>query len=66
MTQAVGVQVAASAVGGTLLPSGIGLAVGAFGAGVVAPSLFVLGLAMAWLYRLLRRVTPPGHAGEVR
>jgi fucose permease len=60
MTQAVGVQVAASAVGGTLLPSGIGLAVGASDAGVVAPSLFVLGLAMVSLYRLLPRVTQPG------
>jgi len=47
---AVGLQVAASAVGSAALPSGVGLAVGAFGAWTVAPSLLTLGLAMGVVY----------------
>ena len=47
---AVGLQVAASAVGSAALPSGVGLAVGAFGGWVVGPSLLALGLAMCVVY----------------
>jgi fucose permease len=51
----VGLQVAASAVGSAALPAGLGLAIGAVGARILAPSLLVLGLAMGALYALLSR-----------
>jgi fucose permease len=54
-TRMVGLQVAASAVGSAALPAGLGLAIGAVGARILAPSLFVLGLAMGGLYALLWR-----------
>jgi fucose permease len=47
---AVGLQVAASAVGSAALPSGVGLAVAAFGGWAVGPSLLTLGLAMCAVY----------------
>lgn len=47
---AVGLQVAASAVGSVALPSGVGLAVGAFGGSAVGPSLLRLSLAMCAVY----------------
>jgi fucose permease len=67
ITQMVSLQVAASAVGSAALPAGLGLAIGAVDARILAPSLLVLGLAMGGLYALLthwsRRgaspVTPP-------
>jgi hypothetical protein len=51
----VGLQVAASAVGGAVLPAGIGVAIGAFNANVLGPSLLVLGLAMCGVYGFLSR-----------
>lgn len=54
-TWTVSLQVAASAVGSAVLPAGIGLAIGAFNAKVLAPSLLVLGLAMCAVYALLAR-----------
>jgi fucose permease len=54
-TWTVSLQVAASAVGSAVLPAGIGLAIGAFNAKVLAPSLLVLGLAMCGVYGLLAR-----------
>ena len=51
----VGFEVAASAVGGAALPAGMGLAIGAFNARALAPSLFVLGLAMCAVYASLSR-----------
>ncbi len=60
----VGLQVAASAIGGALLPAGIGVAIGAASATVLAPSLLVLSLAMSGLYWLVarsyRRMDRPG------
>ena len=47
---AVGFRTAASAVGSAALPSGVGLAVGAFGGWAVGPSLLTLGLAMCVVY----------------
>jgi len=47
---AVGLQVAASAVGGAALPSGVGLVIGAFGGWAVGPSLLTLGVAMCAVY----------------
>lgn len=52
-TRTVGLQVAASAVGGTALPAGLGLAIGASGARVLGPLLLVLGVAMCGVYGLL-------------
>jgi hypothetical protein len=46
----IGLQVAASAVGGAALPSGIGLAVGALGGWAVGPSLLALSVAMCAMY----------------
>lgn len=46
----IGLQVAASAVGGAALPSGVGLAMGAFGGWAVGPSLLTLGVAMCAVY----------------
>ena len=59
----VSLQVAASAIGSAALPAGLGLAIGAVDARVLAPSLLVLGLAMGGLYvsgsRWSRRAAPP-------
>jgi hypothetical protein len=51
----VSLQVAASAVGSAALPTGLGLAIGAVNARILAPSLLVLGLAMGVLYPFLSR-----------
>ena len=52
---AVGLQVAASAVGAAGLPAGIGLVIGAVGAAALAPALLVLSLAMGAVYWLTLR-----------
>jgi len=54
-TRVVSFQVAASAIGGAALPAGLGLAIGAVSATILAPSLLVLGLTMCVLYALLSR-----------
>jgi len=54
-TRMVSLQVAASAAGSAALPAGLGLAIGAIDARVLAPSLLVLGLAMGALYACLSR-----------
>ncbi len=54
-TRMVSLQVAASAAGSAALPAGLGLAIGAVDARVLAPSLLVLGLAMSILYVCLSR-----------
>ena len=54
-TRVVGLQVATSAVGGAALPAGMGLAIGAFDANVLAPLLLALGLTMCGVYRLIAR-----------
>jgi fucose permease len=54
-TQAVSLQVAASAIGSAALPAVIGVAIGALHATILAPVLLVLGLAMGVLLRLLSR-----------
>ena len=54
-TRMVSLQVAASAIGSAALPAGLGLAIGAVNARILAPSLLVLGLAMGGLYALLSR-----------
>ncbi len=54
-TRMVSLQVAASAAGSAALPAGLGLAIGAVDARVLAPSLLVLGLAMGALYGCLSR-----------
>ena len=51
-TRMVSLQVAASAAGSAALPAGLGLAIGAVDARILAPSLLVLGLAMGGLYWL--------------
>lgn len=52
---AVGLQVAASAVGSAALPAGIGLAIGASAATALAPPLLALSLTMCVVYRLVSR-----------
>jgi fucose permease len=52
-TRTVSIQVAASTIGGAALPAGMGLAIGAINAKVLAPSLLVLGLAMCGVYWLM-------------
>jgi fucose permease len=52
-TGTVSLQVAASALGSAVLPAAMGLVIGAVNARALAPSLFVLGLAMGGVYRLL-------------
>jgi len=54
-TRMVSLQVAASAIGSAALPAGLGLAIGAVNARILAPSLLVLGLAMGGLYVFLSR-----------
>ena len=51
----VSMQVAASAVGGAALPAGLGLAIQAGGAGVLAPLLLGFGVAMGGGYALVSR-----------
>jgi fucose permease len=60
-TQAVSLQVAASAAGSTALAAGIGLVIEATSASILAPALLVLSLAMCVLYWLLSR---PGRNVE--
>jgi fucose permease len=48
--RAVGWQAAASSVGGAALPAGMGLAIGASQAAVLAPLLLALSVAMCVLY----------------
>lgn len=50
-TRAVSFRVAASAAGNAALPAGMGLAIGAFHAGVLAPALLILSAAMCGLHR---------------
>ncbi len=56
-TRTVSLEVAASAVGGAVVPAGIRLAIGALDAKALAPSLLGLGLAMLCIYGLLSRST---------
>jgi fucose permease len=63
-TQAVSMQVAASAAGSAALPAGLGLAIGALGAGVAAPLLLVLSLGMCGVYGLLARSARPGQGAR--
>jgi fucose permease len=61
-TRTVSLQVASSAIGSAALPAGLGLAIGAFDARVLAPALLVLGVLMCGLYWLLSRGVPAGDA----
>ena len=59
-TRMVSLQVAASAIGSAALPAGLGLAIGAVDARILAPLLLVFGLAMGVLYVFVPR--RPGQA----
>jgi fucose permease len=61
-TRMVSLQVAAATAGSAALPAAAGLIIGAFHAGVLAPVLLLLSLAMCGLYGLLSRPPrrPPG------
>ena len=61
-TAAIGLQVAASAVGSAALPSVVGLAIGALSARALGPSLLILGLAMCAVYRLTMHPAARGSA----
>jgi fucose permease len=65
-TRTVSLQVASSAIGSAALPAGLGLAIGAFDANVLAPSLLVLGVLMCGLYWLLSRGVPARDAYQRR
>jgi hypothetical protein len=54
-TLTVSLQAGASAIGSAALPAGIGLPIGAFTAGALAPQLLVLSLTMYILFRLLTK-----------
>jgi fucose permease len=60
-TQAISLQVAASAAGSAAIPSGIGLLIEAASASALAPALLALSLTMCGLYWLLSR---PGNNNE--
>ena len=62
----VSLQVAASAVGGSAVPAGLGLAIQADGAGVLAPLLLVLGVAMGGGYALVSRRAVQLRSGLLR
>jgi fucose permease len=62
----VSLQVAASAVGGSAVPAGLGLAIQADGAGVLAPLLLVLGVAMGGWYALVSRQAGLLRPGRLR
>lgn len=55
-TRTVSLQVAASTIGSAALPAGMGLAIEAFHAAILAPSLLFLGLTMGGAYSLLARL----------
>jgi fucose permease len=57
-TWAVSLQVAASAGGNAALPAGLGLVIGALAATALGPSLLLLSLLLAALYRWLARCSP--------
>jgi fucose permease len=57
--RAIGVQIAAAALGGAALPAGIGALIGRLGPEVLGPSLVLLTLTLAGLCRSARR--PPGR-----
>lgn len=59
----IGLQVAASAIGGAVLPAGVGLVIAAAGAQAVGPSLLVLGLAACGVYWLALRTDPDHNPG---
>ena len=65
-TQAVSLQVAASAAGSAALPAGIGLVIGAVDARALAPALLVLGVAMCAVYWLLPRPASPQPRARLR
>jgi len=56
----IGLQIAASAIGGAVLPAGAGLVMAAAGAQVLGPTLLVLGLAACGVYWLALH-TDPDH-----
>jgi fucose permease len=58
-TRMVSLQVAASAVGGAVLPAGLGLLLGAAGPRLLAPSPLALGLAMSGPYAFIRPPSRP-------
>lgn len=51
--------------GSAALPGGLGLAIGAFGPGILAPALVALGLAMCGVYALLSRYQVTSEGVEV-
>jgi len=63
---AIGLQVAASTVGSAVLPGGIGLLIGSLSARALGPSLLVLGLAVAGVYRLTLVPREPGKLKSSR
>ena len=66
-TRTVGLQVAASAVGGAAVPAVIGLVIGAVSARAFGPALLVLAGAMCAVYWLaLRPVPTDAGAGHAR
>jgi fucose permease len=60
-TLTVSLQTGASAIGSAALPTGIGLSIGAFTAGALAPQLLLLSLTMYVLFRLLTRAPERGR-----
>ncbi len=63
---AIGLQVAASAVGGAVLPGAVGLLIGGVSARALGPLLLVLGLAVAGVYRLTLVPREPGKLRSSR
>jgi fucose permease len=60
---AVGVQIAAAALGQSLLPAALGLLAGALGLEVVGPSLALAAAALAWIVARVWR-TAPAHSAS--
>lgn len=58
----IGLQTGASAVGGALIPAGIGLLIGRFGVEVLGPALLVASLALLLLYAVSTRTRPAAAA----
>jgi fucose permease len=62
--QAVGVQVAASAVGAAAVPSLVGLLIGRYGAGVLGPCLLALAVGTAVAYAYAEATRRPTYARD--
>lgn len=62
--RAIGVQIGAAALGGALIPAGLGVLIGRTSVAVLGPALVVASVVMLALYWASCRPAPPGASGD--